>query len=82
LNLIALCNIKSEDELTLDYQELLDDTMDAFACKCGSKNCRKIITGITGNSISNKETQNRLVRSVRMLRKNTGGVTSTSGNGG
>ena len=82
LNLIALCNIKSEDELTLDYQELLDDTMDAFACKCGSKNCRKIITGITGNSISNKETQNRLMRSVRMIRKNTGGVTSTSGNGG
>ncbi|HEV8081522.1 MAG TPA: SET domain-containing protein-lysine N-methyltransferase, partial [Chitinophagaceae bacterium] len=65
LNLIALCDIKNEDELTLDYQELLDNKMDAFTCKCGSKNCRKKITGIPGNSISNRENQNRLMRSAQ-----------------
>lgn len=59
LNLIALCDIKNEDELTLDYRDLLDDTMDTFSCKCGSKNCRKIITGIPENSISNREKQKR-----------------------
>ncbi len=79
LNLIALCNIKSDDELTLDYQELLDDTMDAFACKCCSKNCRKIIAGITGNSLSNKETQKRLIQSVHKVRMNAAEVASTSG---
>jgi len=69
LNLIALCNIKNEDELTLDYQDLLDDRMDAFTCKCESKNCRKKITGTPGNSISAKEKEKRLMRSGRLVKK-------------
>ncbi len=81
LNLIALSDINKEDELTLDYQDLLDDTMDTFTCKCGSKNCREQITGTPGNSISSKEKEKRLMRSVRLARKGSIDIAMPSVNG-
>ncbi|MBK7341230.1 MAG: SET domain-containing protein-lysine N-methyltransferase [Saprospiraceae bacterium] len=53
LNVIAIRNIASGEELTLDYASLIDETAASFECKCGSKNCRKQIYGtrkLFGNS--------------------------------
>lgn len=45
LNVIATRDIEPGDELTLDYALFLDETMEPFACQCGSKNCREMIFG-------------------------------------
>ncbi len=55
LNLIALTDIKAGEELTLDYSGLLDETIEPFACTCGAPNCRKMIAGTKGNSITERE---------------------------
>lgn len=55
LNLIATTDIDQDEELTLDYAELLDETLKAFECSCGSSNCRRIISGTEGNSITVRE---------------------------
>jgi D-alanine-D-alanine ligase len=55
LNLIALCEIKAEEELTLDYADLLDDTIQSFVCTCGHTNCRKVISGRADNSVTKRE---------------------------
>ncbi len=51
LNVVAISNIKIHDELTLDYAIYLDETAQPFDCKCGSMNCRGIITGSKANKI-------------------------------
>lgn len=43
--LVAMRDIKSGEEITFDYGMNSDDSDDYFQCNCGSKNCRKIITG-------------------------------------
>ena len=55
LNLVALADIQPNEELTLDYAELLDENLTAFECSCGSLNCRKIISGTPGNSVTLRE---------------------------
>ncbi len=55
LNLVALRNIQLGEELTLDYAELLDESVQPFDCQCGSSNCRKRIMGTPGNSVSQRE---------------------------
>ncbi len=40
LNLIAVRDIRMDEELTLDYAACCDETMAAFQCQCGSANCR------------------------------------------
>lgn len=55
LNLVALRDIAPEEELTLDYSELLNETMQSFVCTCGAPNCRKVISGNPGNSITQRE---------------------------
>ena len=45
LNTIATKDIRTGDELTLDYATFLDHTMEPFECSCGSSACRKIIRG-------------------------------------
>jgi hypothetical protein len=55
LNLIALRNINRDEELTLDYADLLDDTIQSFACTCGHTNCRKVVSGRTDNSVTQRE---------------------------
>ena len=44
LNLLAVRDIRAEEELTLDYAACCDETMAAFQCQCGSPNCRGEIT--------------------------------------
>lgn len=55
LNVVAMTDIKAGEELTLDYSGLLDETIEPFACTCGAPNCRKMISGTTGNSITARE---------------------------
>lgn len=54
LNVIALRNIRIHEELTLDYSSFLDVSMEPFACRCGATNCRGIINGVEGNSVSTR----------------------------
>ncbi len=42
---IALRDIKAGEELMNDYATWLDDPQFKMKCRCGSKKCRKIITG-------------------------------------
>ncbi len=55
LNLIALTDIAHEEELTLDYADLLDDNIQSFVCTCGHINCRKIVSGSSDNSVTQRE---------------------------
>jgi D-alanine-D-alanine ligase len=55
LNVIALRTIKKGEELTLNYASFLDETMEPFNCRCGAPNCRGLITGITHNSVTERE---------------------------
>ena len=52
LNVIALRDIGSGEELTLDYAMFLDESMEPFACQCGSPNCREMVFGRKENSIT------------------------------
>ncbi len=61
LNLIALRDIQAEEELSLDYADLLDEFMESFVCTCGLPNCRKVISGTPHNSITQRE---KLTRST------------------
>lgn len=56
LNVMAVRPIKAGEELTLDYTTFLDDQyMEPFNCQCGEPNCRGFITGISNNSITERE---------------------------
>jgi hypothetical protein len=46
LNVHAKTNISKEEELTLDYSFIYDETMKPFECLCGSPNCKGIIHGM------------------------------------
>ncbi len=45
LNMVAIKDIEASEELTLDYADFLDHTMEPFQCNCGAKNCRGLISG-------------------------------------
>jgi D-alanine-D-alanine ligase len=45
LNVITNSEIKKGEELTLDYAQFLDHTMEPFNCNCGASNCRGLIKG-------------------------------------
>lgn len=57
LNVIALRAISKGEELTLDYASFLDEHMEPFHCQCGSSQCRGLITGITSNSVTERESK-------------------------
>ncbi|WP_276504147.1 SET domain-containing protein-lysine N-methyltransferase [Terrimonas pollutisoli] len=57
LNVIALRNISRNEELTLDYSQFLNETMEPFECKCGSVNCKGEIKGVLNNSVTSREQQ-------------------------
>lgn len=59
LNVIALKDILSNEELTLDYGEFLDDEALPFKCNCGSINCRGMIYGTKYNSVTRRESKSR-----------------------
>lgn len=65
LNVVATRSIRKGEELTLDYSTFLDENMQSFACQCGSSNCRKIISGTTGNSVTIREMQRSAGNHVR-----------------
>jgi D-alanine-D-alanine ligase-like ATP-grasp enzyme len=43
LNVIATRDIGQGEELTVDYALFIDESMEPFACQCGSENCRELI---------------------------------------
>ena len=55
LNVLAIKNIKKNEELTLDYAEFLDENMEPFQCQCGSTSCRGEISGPPANSLTARE---------------------------
>lgn len=55
LNVVAKRDIEKGEELTLDYGEFLDDTMQSFQCSCRKPNCRGMISGIKNNHIDFRE---------------------------
>ena len=55
ITLIAIRDINNGEELVFDYA-FCESFMEDFKCKCGSKNCRKIIKG---TDWKNKEIQKR-----------------------
>jgi SET domain len=57
LNVIATRLINKGEELTLDYASFMDEHMEPFHCQCSSANCRGLITGISGNSVSKRESK-------------------------
>jgi D-alanine-D-alanine ligase-like ATP-grasp enzyme len=62
LNVIAIQNIKSGEELTLDYAEFLDENMEPFQCQCRSANCRGLISGIKNNSLTEREQEMKVAQ--------------------
>jgi D-alanine-D-alanine ligase len=69
LNVIALRNIKSGEELTLDYANFLDESAEGFTCKCGAQNCRGEIKGVAHNSITDREKRARMSESANPATK-------------
>ena len=57
LNVVSLRNIARGEELTLNYASFLDEHMEPFNCRCGSPNCCGLVSGITGNSVTEREKQ-------------------------
>ena len=55
LNVIALADIGPGAELTLDYASFMNENMEPFACTCGSDDCKINITGLPGNTVSERE---------------------------
>lgn len=45
LNVLTNKDVKKGEELTLDYAQFLDDTMEPFHCNCGAATCRDLIVG-------------------------------------
>lgn len=52
LNVYASRAIDKGEELTLDYATMMDGHLQPFECHCGSPNCRGMITGIPGNTVT------------------------------
>jgi D-alanine-D-alanine ligase len=55
LNVVAVRDIKKGEELTLNYASFLDEHMEPFTCRCGSPKCCGLISGIPGNSVTERE---------------------------
>ena len=55
LNVLALRQIRKNEELTLDYAHFLDENMEPFQCRCGTAACRGLVNGTPGNSLTVRE---------------------------
>jgi D-alanine-D-alanine ligase-like ATP-grasp enzyme len=70
LNVVALKGIRKGEELTLDYTTFLNEASASFECHCGAGNCRKIISGTKGTSVTEREAKrNNLVELANCLQK-------------
>ena len=54
LDVVATRKIEKGKELTLDYADFLDDTMQPFSCSCKAENCRGVVTGRKNNSVTSR----------------------------
>lgn len=61
LNFYATREIKAGEELTLDYTTACNEEMLSFACQCGAPNCRGMIYGTPGNSVTYRELKKRVL---------------------
>lgn len=68
LNVIAKKHVKIGDELTLDYASFLNENMEPFNCKCGALNCRGLIQGMVGVSITNFENWKRELDLIKIYK--------------
>lgn len=68
LNVIAKNHIKIGDELTLDYGTFLNENIEPFNCKCGALNCRGLIQGMIGVSITNTEKWKRELDLIKIYK--------------
>jgi D-alanine-D-alanine ligase len=59
LNVVANRLIAKGEELTLDYTSFLDEHMEPFQCRCGASDCRGLITGLPGNTVTERESRLR-----------------------
>ena len=57
LNVIAIRSIAEGEELTLDYALFIDESMEPFACQCGSENCRILVSGAKENTVTRMQVQ-------------------------
>lgn len=55
LNVVAVKDIRKGEELTLDYACFLNEEAAPFACRCGASNCRGVVQGSKGTSVTAKE---------------------------
>jgi D-alanine-D-alanine ligase len=55
LNVRTTRAVFAHEELTLDYATFLDPRMEPFTCRCGSKQCRGVISGPEGNTLTKRE---------------------------
>lgn len=65
LDVVALRDIASGEELTLDYSEFCNQDMEPFDCNCGAAGCRGRITGRPDNSVDSREHAIRQGRTAR-----------------
>jgi D-alanine-D-alanine ligase len=65
LNVVATRAVAKDEELTLDYATFLDKNMQPFHCLCGASNCRGLIMGMPNNSITERESRLKKVRTSR-----------------
>lgn len=69
-NFIAIKNIKEGEELCYDCALLISDPSFKLNCKCGSNNCRKVITGNDWkNSEFIKNNYEYMVPEIKILAK-------------
>lgn len=62
---IALSDIEKGEELTWDYATLIPSWKKPIKCKCGSKNCRKIIFRVSPTSRIAKKLDSRTKRAEK-----------------
>jgi hypothetical protein len=55
LDVVARRDIAMGEELTLDYADLLNEWGDGFECRCGAANCRGMVRGTPGSSVTARE---------------------------
>jgi len=55
LNVVTTRFVAAHEELTLDYANFLDATMEPFVCGCGSSNCRGKVEGTINNTLTSRE---------------------------
>jgi hypothetical protein len=46
LDVVARTDIRTGDEITLDYATFYNEVMPSFQCDCGAEPCRRTITGL------------------------------------